>query len=318
MGRDDAVLGRTLVLDELFDLTLYSELHKIHSGRLKKILGDLIPVEQGHLATWQKFFRQEVNSLNLGRRIKLRILLAACRLFGPTAVHLVLEAIEIYGIRKYLSLWETSKDEPLGETVKEILRDEFEHEDAIVTQYSERVIDPDRVRSVFLGLNDGLVEIAGAVSGFYAALRQPALVLMASASVAVAGALSMAAGAYAASSSEKEMLDIEAGKAMFLSGSARPTAVVPRRPVRAAATVGLSYLLGAVVPVLPVLFGAEGVFASLLAAAGVVALVSLVLAFLSGMQIRKRVAMNLVLVAGAVGATYLIGLAAQRIWGISI
>jgi hypothetical protein len=29
----------------------------------------------------------------------------ACRLFGDPAIHLILEAIEVYGIRKYLSIW---------------------------------------------------------------------------------------------------------------------------------------------------------------------------------------------------------------------
>ena len=38
------------------------------------------------------------------RRLKLGFLVLVCRLFGDRAIHLVLEAIEIHGIRKYLTV----------------------------------------------------------------------------------------------------------------------------------------------------------------------------------------------------------------------
>ena len=55
---------------------------------------------------------------------------------------------------------------------------------------AERHINPDKVRNLFLGLNDGLVEILGAVSGFFAAFRSSTAVLAAGFTVAVAGARS--------------------------------------------------------------------------------------------------------------------------------
>lgn len=48
----------------------------------------------------------------------------------------------------------------------------------------ERRISPERVRDVFLGLNDRLVEILGAVSGFFAAFGNAATVLVAGLTVA--------------------------------------------------------------------------------------------------------------------------------------
>jgi vacuolar iron transporter family protein len=41
--------------------------------------------------------------------------------------------------------------------VSDPVEDEFRHEDAVVTGHSERTINPERVRNIFLGLNDGLV-----------------------------------------------------------------------------------------------------------------------------------------------------------------
>ena len=46
--------------------------------------------------------------------------------------------------------------------------------------------------------------------------------------------------------------------------------------------------------------------------------VSALLAFLSGMAMRRRIAMNLVIIAIAVGFTYAIGLATKSLWGVSV
>ena len=52
--------------------------------------------------------------------------------------------------------------------------------------------------------------------------------------------------------------------------------------------------------------------------AGVVIVgVSMILAFLSGMNIRRRVLTNLVIITAAAAITYGIGIATQRLWGIA-
>lgn len=313
----DPALARTLILDELFDLSLYQALRGLTKPDTRQVLDELIVVETGHLAFWQKFFDRTLDRLDVGRRIKLGLLLLLCRLFGETGVHLALEAIEVYGIRKYLSLWRSYKGEPLGKALEDILQDEFKHEDVLVTRLTERKINPERIRNVFLGLNDGLVEILGAVSGFFGAFGNPVLVLMAAGTTAVAGSLSMAAGAYAAISSEREVQATEAAKQEFL-GEGAGDETKPDRPLGSALVVGASYFAGAMVPVLPVLFGATSALASILAAGTTIILVSLILAFLSGMDIRRRILTNLVIIAVSVGVTYLIGMVTKSLWGISV
>jgi VIT1/CCC1 family predicted Fe2+/Mn2+ transporter len=229
---------------------------------------------------------------------------------------LVLEGIEIYGIRKYLRLWDAYKDTPFGEALQGILRDEFEHEDEIVSAYTARKLNPERVRGIFLGFNDGLVEILGAVSGFYAALRAPAAVIGASVAVAVAGALSMAAGAYAATSSEREIRFIQRGKARFLGKE--DGADEPGSASAAGVIVGVSYFIGATVPVLPVLLGATGPGVSIVAGAAAAVGVSSVLAFLSGMAVRRRIALNLFIIVLSVTVTGLIGILSRRVFGLSL
>ena len=65
-------------------------------------------------------------------------------------------------------------------------------------------------------------------------------------------------------------------------------------------------------------FGARTLLPSLLVAGGVIVLVSTVLAFLSGMDVRRRILLNLGIIAAAVAISYTIGLIAKAVWGISV
>ena len=69
---------------------------------------------------------------------------------------------------------------------------------------------------------------------------------------------------------------------------------------------------------LPVLFGAKDALVSVLTAGTMVILVSSILAFLSGMEMKRRILLNLVIITVAVSVSYAIGLAAKQIWGIAV
>jgi vacuolar iron transporter family protein len=313
----DARLGRRLVLDEIFDLSLYRELHAIAPGDLRRVLEALIPVETRHVAFWQKFFGLEhVTRLDAGRRIRLALIVAACRLFGGSAIHIVLEAIEVHGVKKYLDVWKRYGDGPLGAAVREVLEDEFKHEDEVVSGEAERRINPEKVRNVFLGLNDGLVEILGAVSGFFAAFESSVAVITAGFTVGVAGALSMAAGAYIGAGSEAELRETEDARKRFLGETV--TSEVAESPLASAAVVGIGYFIGAAVPVLPVVFGARTVWPTVLTGGTMIVLVSAIVAFISGMDVRRRILLNVVITGLAVVVTYTLGLLTKRLLGVAI
>src|SRR5439155_137417 len=123
----DQELARRLVIDELFDLTLYRSLRALATGELGAILDRLHPIEARHFAFWQDYFGLGVERLDVARWLKLQLIVLACRLFGTSAIHLVLEAIEVYGVRKYLKVWSTYGAGPRGAAVRSILEDEFEH-----------------------------------------------------------------------------------------------------------------------------------------------------------------------------------------------
>jgi VIT1/CCC1 family predicted Fe2+/Mn2+ transporter len=310
-------LARQLVLDEILDLSLYRSLRKVARGKLLGVLDELIQIEARHVAFWQGFFGlKDLTRLNPGRRLKLLVLTVTCRLFGAPAIHIVLEAIEVHGVRKYLRVWNRYKDTPLGTAVREVLEDEFKHEDMVVTGAAERRINPDTVRNVFLGLNDGLVEILGAVSGFFAAFGNSLAVLAGGFTVAVAGALSMAAGAYIAAGSEGEVRATEEERRRFLGET-----VAGERagsPLSSALVVGVGYFAGALIPVLPVLFGATSMLPTVVTAGSMIVAVSAIVAFISGMEVRHRIFQNLVITGLAVVVTYAIGLLAKALWNIAV
>lgn len=306
-----------LVLDELFDLSLYKALRAVTQPDVHHTLDELITVETTHLAFWQKFFDLKLNNLNLGRRIKLSVMMLVCKLFGSTAVHLVLEAIEVHGVRKYLALWREYQGQPLGEALRGILMDEFKHEDALVTALTERKINAEKIRNIFLGLNDGLVEILGAVSGFFGAFGSATTVLIAASTTAVAGALSMAAGTFLALSSEKEVKTTEIAKKVFL-GEVSEVSPMEESPLGSALVVGIAYITGALVPVLPVLIGAKDALFSVITAGVMVIFVSTILSFLSGMDIKRRIALNLIIITIAVSVSYAIGIIAKNLWGVAV
>ena len=309
-------LARDLVLNELFDLTLYKRFSKFASGDTAEMLDKLIEVEARHFKFWQDFFNLHLDMLNWARRFKLSSYVFFARVFGERGIHLLIEAIEIHGIKNYLSVWEIYKDQPLGAAVRVILNDEFMHEEEIVSKTSSRKIHPERVRNIFLGFNDGLVEIIGAVSGFFAAFQTTSAVLVAGFTVAVAGSISMAAAAFAAISSEYEIENIVAGRKRFLGEEAKETPM--SSPASSAVVVGISYFLGASIPVLPVFFGAQNVWFSVAAALVIVILISYFLAFISGISVVRRITINIVIIAVAVGVTYGIGLLAKNFFGINI
>jgi len=314
----DTRLGRRLVLDEIFDLSLYRALRDVAPARMQPIFDALIPIETRHVAFWQKFFGLEsLTTLDAGRRLKLALLVGACRLFGAAAIHVVLEAIEVHGVRKYLEVWKRYADGPLGAAVREVLEDEFKHEDMVVTaDGGERRVNPEMVRNLFLGLNDGLVEILGAVSGFFAAFNSSVAVVTAGFTVGVAGALSMAAGAYIGAGSEAELRETEDARQRFLGEPV--TSEAGQRPFVAAAIVGIGYLVGAVVPVLPVLFGARTVLPTVLTGGIMIVAVSAIVAFISGMNVRRRIVLNVIITGIAVVVTYALGLLTKRLLGVEI
>lgn len=309
--------GKRIAEEEFFDLTLYLKFREMSEGALRQTLNSLIEKEQEHISFWKNFFGLREIKLGFLNRLKLHIFIGLGTILGGKAIGLILESIEIYAVRKYLNLWEQYKNTELGKAAYKILLDELDHEEKIVRAFISEKINASRIRNIFLGLNDGLVEILGAVAGFFAVFQDVASILAASLAVAVAGSFSMAAGVFVGSSSEKEIQELNSAKKKFLNKAVENENVL-ESPWSAGAVVGFSYFLGSMFPILPVLLGAKNIFFPMIFAGIAMIFVSLIVSFLSGMKIGRRIGINLFILLFAVLVTYTIGILVRNTFGIMI
>ncbi len=297
-------LQKNLLQGELADLALYQTLRRRATGDFAETLDAFIQTEIGHVAFWRDRFKLNLDAPSFGGRLRNLALAAAIRLFGQGVGYVLLEAVEAHGVKKYLDLWNRVQDPELREGLRSVLTDELLHEDEAATG-GERTVSADTVRNVFLGFNDGSVEILGAVSGLVAALSRPELVAVSATTVSVAGALSMAAGAFMSTHAEREIRAQDKKKSAFLDRTYAEETTAS--PWKAAAIVGGGYLVGAAVPVAPFLFGATTARWSIVLSGTLILAVSALLAFLSGMDLKRRVALNAAIITVAVLVSYAIG-----------
>ena len=75
------------------------------------------------------------------------------------------------------------------------------------------------IRDVIFGANDGLVSILALVAGVYGAVTESSIILITGISGAIAGTISMGAGAYLSTKSEKEVTQKENERKGLISGS---------------------------------------------------------------------------------------------------
>lgn len=308
----NAALKQELLNGELADLSLYKSLKEKSSGSLRSTLEVFVETETRHADYWRGLFGLTGTQPDFWGRARNAFVKMAVSLFGERAAFLLLEAVETHGIKKYLDVWEKAEDPETRQKIRVILIEEFQHEDEVATK-GERLIDPGLIRNAFLGFNDGSVEILGAVTGLTAALGSSSLVAIAGLTVSMAGALSMAAGAFLSTDSELEITKTQVAKQRFLKGELAKDEINLVSPWKTAWIVGVAYIIGAAVPVLPFLLGASSPLWSILFSGVLILTVSAALAFLSGMNMKKRVALNTLVIVAAVVISYAIGFLADRL-----
>jgi len=69
---------------------------------------------------------------------------------------------------------------------------------------------------------------------------------------------------------------------------------------------------------MPVLFGARTVWPTVLTGGAMIVAVSAIVAFISGMNVRRRIALNVVITGIAVIVTYALGLLTKKLLGVQM
>ncbi len=200
-------------------------IYKLLSERTKdrknsEVLKTISAEELEHYNRWKKFTSEDVRP----DRKKIWFYLFVSRVFGLT-----------FGI-KLMEKGETSAEKTYREIAvvipeaKDIAEEEDEHERELMS-----MIDEERLRymgSVVLGLNDALVELTGALSGFTLALQDTKLIAVVGLVTGISASLSMAASEYLATKTEED----------------------EKHPIKASLYTGAAYIVTVFVLILPFFF----------------------------------------------------------------
>lgn len=275
---------------EITEHHLYRRLaQRIRAPNNRETLEKIAADELAHYQTWRKYTGQDV-APDWGRVRRYELI---SRLMGFTFAVKLMERNEVDAQDCYAQL----KGEIPEKDLDEIIRQEYEHEDALLA-----LLDEERLRytgSIVLGLNDALVELTGTLAGLTLALQNTRLIALVGLITGIAAALSMAASEY-------------------LSTKAQETR---KQPVRAAIYTGFAYIATVLVLILPYLllesyFHALGL--TLAAAVTIIALFNYYISVAKDEPFRHRFVEMAALSLGIAALSFLIGYLARTFLGVDL
>ncbi|MBB5252291.1 VIT1/CCC1 transporter family protein [Sulfurisphaera ohwakuensis] len=335
-------------IEELFDSEVYRRLGDVEKDRVTRIyLYKLSEMERKHSEIWKEIAISrgiKLGKLKWYHKWKLNFYVIFRKIFGLELTTKLLENGEESDIKKY---YELSKSEELSEEERQKMRelsvDEAVHEEIISTVKSKDVSD------FVYGISDGLVEVLAATSGLSGAFNIPFLVGISGLIIGASGTLSMAIGAYLSTKSEKEinehkrrkieiqklvdrkevakklsMILTELGIKENIASDISPQLVdvaediiapkVEESPKKSAGVTALSYISGAVIPIIPYLLGIGGlvgVISSYIISGIAIFIVGYLIGLLSSVNpAKKGVEMLSLGILAAIG-THILGLLAS-------
>lgn len=194
--------------DEITDHVTYATLAAAERpGPLRELLGRIAEIEEHHSRFWLRFIAARGGPAParppFARR--LRFLRFLRRIFNPMLLVSTLELGEGHAARKYFGFLNRAPlDESERSDLRAIILDELEHE--VTFRKESQTLGLGNVRDFVLGMNDGLVEILGTVTGLSAVYASsPFTVAVSGLVVGIAGALSMGIGAFMSVRSQRQV-----------------------------------------------------------------------------------------------------------------
>lgn len=196
------------------DYVIFQELLKIETvSSFRAVLEKLIESEYTDYQFWLSLSEKKRFSVPWHEIFFFKTLRRVC---GLTFTAKFLERDEQKIIRAYQK-FQDEVPEPLRSKVAEILAREQEHEQMLISQFREGKVE--FLGSIILGLNDGIVELSGALVGFSITIADVRTIGFLGLITGVAAAFSMSSSAFL--------------QARYDSA---------RQPFRAATYTGISYL----------------------------------------------------------------------------
>ena len=188
-------------------------LHNCENSRVKELLLDIQRHEEKEVASWLDYLL-EIDQGNVPSRrmldFRVRLMMAVLGRRGFLEWVLIAEDESVGDLLIFASLLE---DRSTSEYWVRVAADERMHIETI----KERLLGMETwemsggggVRDVIFGANDGLVSILALVAGVYGAITDNYIILLTGVAGAIAGTVSMGAGAYVSAKSEQEVMKKE-------------------------------------------------------------------------------------------------------------
>ncbi len=197
--------------DEITEYYIYKYLAEKEEGKNREVLQKISEDELKHYNTWKEITGKDVEpDWN-----KIRFYKLMYRIFGLVFSLKLMERGERKAEERYRKAAEKI------EVAKEILKDEFEHEDRLLSLLTDERLQ--FIGSIVLGLSDALIELTGALAGLSLALYNTLIVGLAALITGIAASMSMAVSEYLSKRSEG---DVNAVKGALYTGIAYITTVI--------------------------------------------------------------------------------------------
>ncbi len=271
---------------------IFTDLARTESNdEYKQTLTELADFEEAHYLFWQSVAKPKAKLKKPGMAW-YRLLR---RLFGITFIIRYLEREEtemIESIREYLF----TSDHPEKKTMEDVIYVDEAREQKLLKQINEERVE--FLGSIVLGLNDGLIELSGALTGFTFAFQHTSTIILAGFILGISASLSMASSAYLQARHEK-------GK----------------DPAKSAIFTGVAYIIVVLLLILPFLliphlYGALG--AMIATVVLIVAGLSFYTSTVFGRKFSDDFREMFIFSIGTAFVSFLISLAARELLGIQV
>lgn len=193
--------------NEMFHSRMYSELTKYEKDPvLKKALETLSSLEYKHALMYKKIGEQsnlkiktyKANPLVIWFFVILKLL------FGYGIAIKAMERKEDENVKNfYNTLNKNNFKKEDYEEIQRTVTNELLYETFFIWSYNE--LNVSNVRDILYGMNDGLVEILAGVAGFAGLIQDSFITALMGFIMGIAGTVSMTAGAYISSKSQKDL-----------------------------------------------------------------------------------------------------------------
>ncbi len=247
--------------DELTDMVIYTYLYrKYKDDDLKEKFKKLATIESEHANFWGDALKSSninINKVNY-RKIKYNIFKLIRFFVGRNLIINLLEHGENDSIIKYKSYLDYYQDnDEYRKRVNELITEEMQHEEIFAKKISNSDKNVQKSRDFLYGMSDGLVEVLATLAGLTAIISPHLYIALSGAVVGTSGTFSMALGSYLAQKSESEYKIALLKRKHIFSKSKSIDDLINKYSGEAstsALNTALSYVIGAIIPIIPFIF----------------------------------------------------------------